>query len=157
MVRLHDERTYDATVLELFELLTDPAFQEARSRHVGTIDARCARREEGALVVVSLEETRETGFGGQLYRTCFVARWDRAVRRASWTLSRLEGPGDASASGTLRIDALGERRSRLSFEGELEVRVRFFGAAIEQVAKRALGLARAKEARFIEQALRERR
>jgi hypothetical protein len=156
-VHLHDERTFDAPAAALFELMIDPAFQEARSRHLGTRAARCQRSDEGAATVIALDETRDTGFAQHAYRTLFLARWDREAMRARWELRRIEGPGDAQAHGTIEIDALGADRSRLIMDGELEVRVRFFGVAIERVAKSALGIARAKEARFIASELARRR
>lgn len=142
-VRLHDERRYAIAPARLAAIWRDPAFQEARSAHLGTLAARCI--VEGDDVV--LEETRDTGWPPHVYVTRLTTRWDGLCAR--WTLERLAGPGDAHASGSLVIRPAAEGAS-LTLEGTLEVRVPVLSRLIERLARRALVAERDREARFVE-------
>jgi hypothetical protein len=155
-VRLRDERTYDAPARTLFELWIDPAFQEARSRYAGATGERCTVTREGSIVLVEMIESRHTGFRDVVFRTRQQQRWDPEAMRARWELTKIEGPGDARAAGTLVIEALSETRSRLVLDGELTINVRFLGRMIEEVAGRGFTAARAKEAPFIAEQLAKR-
>ena len=141
-VRLHDERRYAVTPARLAAMWRDPAFQEARSAHLGTLAARCA--VEGDTVV--LEETRDTGWPPHLYVTRMTTRWEGL--RARWTIERLAGPGDARATGSLEIRPAPAGAS-LTLEGTLEVRVPILGGLIERLARRALVGERDREAAFV--------
>lgn len=147
--RLHDERTYDAPPQALFELWTDPAFQEARAKFAGATGVKCTATGESSFVVLEIHESRHTGFRDLVFRTRQIQRWDRSALTARWDLTKLEGPGDAHASGTLAIERVSASRSRLVLDGELTISVKLWGAVIEKVAGRGFSAARAKEAPFI--------
>jgi hypothetical protein len=147
--RLFDQRTYAAPAHTVFELLTDPRFQEERSRHLGTIRVECRRREEGDLIVMELDETRDTGFANQAFRSLHVTRWKPDSIAGVWELRQTEGIGNASARGTIAIERIDDACCRLTVEGTLEIAVRRWGRMIERIASSALRLARGKEARFI--------
>lgn len=152
MIRLEDERRFDCAPAALLALYMDPAFQERRSVHLGALEARCARRGD----VLSLEETRDTGWAPHVWRSRMTTRWDVERLAARWTLERLEGPGDASAEGELSIAARGEGACLLRLTGTLRVRVPLLGGMIERLARRALVAERGREAAFVRAALRER-
>lgn len=140
--RLHDERRFEVDPDELVGLWKTPAFQLARSRALGTLEATCVC--EGDTVIV--EETRDTGWKPHLYETRLTTRW--AGREAKWELVRLAGPGDAGAHGTLVVRPT-RSGARLVLEGRLEVRVPVLGGLIERLARRALSAEREVEARFV--------
>ena len=150
--RLHDERAFDASAEALFALLTDPEFQRERSRHLGTLEARCERRDDPLVLV--LDEVRDTGWRPHLFESRHTTRWDAATRTAEWELRQTGGPGDARASGTLRIVDAGPSRCRLVLDGRLEVRVRLLGPMIERLAVPAFRAERKMEAAFVAEALR---
>jgi len=145
--RLHDVRRYELDADRLVALYKDPEFQLARSRALGTLEATCER--EGDVVV--LEETRDTGFKPHLYVTRLTTRWDG--RRATWELTRVSGPGDAAAEGTLLVEPRG-KGSTLTLEGTLEVRVPLLGRMIERLARRGLTAEKDVEAKFVERWIR---
>ncbi len=140
-IRLHDEQRYPCAPADLAALWQDPAFQEAMSADLGTLERSCTG-EDGAVVLV---EKRDTGWRPHVYVTRLVTRWDGLDAR--WTLTRLAGPGDASAEGTLAIRADGAG-ARFVLEGLLTVRVPLLGPAIERLARRALTASRRREAAF---------
>ncbi|MCB9594294.1 MAG: DUF2505 family protein [Sandaracinaceae bacterium] len=140
--RLHDERRFDVPPERLVALWKDGDFQLARSAHLGTLEARCA--VDGDTVV--LEETRDTGWKPHVYVTRLTTRWEGL--RAEWTLERLAGPGEASASGTVVVSPAASG-SRFVFDGTLEVRVPVLGRLIERVARRALIAEKDREAAFV--------
>lgn len=148
-VRLRDERSFDASAARLFALLTDPRFQEARSAHLGTLEARARRWREGGALVVALDEVRDTGWRPHLFESRHTVRWDPAARTGRWTLVQTGGPGEAGAAGRIAIRDEGPGRCRLALEGTLHVRVPVLGPMIERIAARALRAERAKEARFV--------
>lgn len=143
-IRLHDERRYPLAPDALVALWKDPAFQEARSAHLGTLAARCIVEAD----VVVLEETRDTGWRPHVYVTRLTTRW--AGRRATWTLERLAGPGDARAEGTVEVREGAERATAvLVLDGRLEVRVPLLGPMIERLARRGLVAEKDREAAFV--------
>lgn len=152
--RLRDERSFDTSAQTLFALWTDPAFQEARSKHLGTLEARCRRRAEGGRVVVELDEVRDTGWRPHLFESRHTVRWDPETLTGRWTLVQTGGPGDAGAEGRIEIRDEGPARCRLVLEGTLTIRVPLLGAMIERLAVRALRAEREKEARFVAARLR---
>ncbi|MCA9605617.1 MAG: DUF2505 family protein [Myxococcales bacterium] len=141
-IRLHDERRYPLARDALVALWKDPVFQEARSRHLGTLDVKCV--VDGDVVV--LEETRDTGWRPHVYVTRLTTRWDG--HGATWTLERLAGPGEASAAGTIEVRSA---RAACTFvlEGTLEVRVPVLGRMIERLARRGLVVEKDREERFV--------
>jgi len=145
--RLHDVRRYPIDADGLVALYKNPEFQLARSRALGTLEATCTR--EGDVVV--LEETRDTGWKPHVYVTRLTTRWDG--RRATWTLERVSGPGDAAAEGTLVVEPRGTG-STLTLDGTLEVRVPVLGRMIERLARRGLTAEKDVEAKFIERWIR---
>lgn len=151
--RLYDERAFEVPPDALFALLTDPAFQEARSRHLGTLRARCTREDDGDAVVMILDEVRATGWEPHRFESRRTTRWDPIARTATWTLAQTGGPGDTAAEGRVTIREDGPGRCRLVLEGTLRVRVPVIGSMIERVAARAFRGERAEEGRFITRAL----
>lgn len=153
--RFVDERSFEAPAPMLFALLRDPRFQEARSRHLGTLDARCTVVGD----TVTLHEVRDTGWGAMRFESRMVTRWSEprsGGRDGEWELVQTAGPGETTASGTLAIRDAGPSRCRLRVEGTIAIRAgrsAWLGRTIEQVAVRALRAARAKEARFTAVAL----
>jgi hypothetical protein len=152
--RFVDEQSFDAPVADLFALLTHPPFQEARSLHLGSVEARCA--VEGR--TVTLDEVRDTGFGDRRFESRFVTQWSEPgprEARGAWELVQTAGPGHARAAGTVRITPVGSSRCRLVVEGTLTIRVSvpLVGPAIERIAVRGLRAHRRKEARFVAEAL----
>lgn len=154
-VRLHDERSFAAPARALFALWTDPAFQRARSRHLGTLEARCERREDPLILV--LDEVRDTGWPPHLFESRHTQRWDAESMTARWELRQTGGPGEARAEGTLAIVADGADRCRLVLDGTLSVRVRWLGPMIERLAVPAFRAERKKEAAFVAETLFNRR
>lgn len=146
-IRLHDERRYPLAPDALVALWKDPAFQEARSAHLGTLAARCT--VDGDVVV--LEETRDTGWRPHVYVTRLTTRWDGD--RASWTLERLAGPGEARAEGTVEIRGA-DQGAVFALEGTLEVRAAVLGPMIERLARRGLIAEKAREERFVREWIR---
>lgn len=143
-IHLHDEQRFPCAPADLAALWQDPVFQEAMSADLGTLARRCTI-EDGAVVLV---ESRDTGWRPHLYVTRLVTRWDGLDAR--WTLTRLEGPGDASAEGTFAIRAAPEGAG-LVLDGTLTVHVPLLGPAIERFARGALSKARRREAAFARQ------
>ena len=141
-VSIDDERTYLCDPATLLATFKDPAFQRARSAHLGTLAPVCERNGD----TLVLTETRNTGFGPHVYVTRLTTRW--TGMEARWELERQQGPGDASAKGTLRIEPA-RAGSRLILEGVLEIRVPIVSGLIERLARRGLVEVRAREARFV--------
>ena len=151
-VRLRDERSYPASPARVFALLADPAYQERRSRHFGTLEAHASSVQEGGAIVLALEEARDTGWPPHVFESRHTTRWDPATFRGDWELVQTGGPGHARACGTIVIAPSGSG-ALVTVEGLLIIRVPLFARIIEHLARRAITAHRDREAGFLAHAL----
>jgi hypothetical protein len=149
--RLHDERVFEVPRGVLHAALADPAYQRARAAFLGTREVRCERRDGPEGIELTLHEARDTGYRGELFRTCMTMRWTADGARCRWTLRQIGGPGDnrTRADGETRLARLEPRRTRFHLEGRLAVEVPVLGPWIERVAVVALRRAQRREAAFL--------
>ncbi len=134
---LRHEISYDATLADVFAMLSDPSFRRASADAMGVISADVTITANGEGISVHIDQVQPTeGIPGFAKR--FAGETTRAVQTeerdspAGGTIS-IETPGKpTSIKGTLALNESGDRTTE-TLEAEVKVKVPLIGGKLESL------------------------
>lgn len=134
---LRHEIAYDAPLVEVFAMLSDPAFRQASADAMGVISAEITITPAGLGIHVHIDQVQPTeGIPGFARR--FAGETTRAVQTEEWDSPAggritIETPGKpTSISGTLSLTEVGGRTTE-TLEVQVKVKVPLIGGRLESL------------------------
>ncbi len=149
-MKLSHTTTYDATLDEVYAMLTDPTFRERAARASGVleVDVEVTAQGDGAQVRMDQVQPLQgvpsfaTKFAGDTTKATIVETW---TSRSSSDLE-ITTPGKPTRiTGGYRLSEIGGRTTQ-QFEGECKVSVPLIGGKLEKVMGDLFVQGRDKEA-----------
>lgn len=147
-MRIEHDWTYDAPIGDVFAMVLDTRFQQAKCRHAAALDCSArVTRGEGQDVVRVVRTMSTSDFPAQLRtlvgetlkveeQQIWPAAADPANRRHATLGVRIVG-APVSLTGGIRMTADGDR-TRMQVRGELVARIPLFGSVVERAAAPAV-------------------
>jgi uncharacterized protein YndB with AHSA1/START domain len=136
-MKLRHEITYDASLAEVFAMLSDPAFRQASADAMGVISADVTITPRGEGLSVRIEQVQPTeGVPG--FAKKFAGDTTRAVQTEEWSSPSggtiaIATPGKpTSIKGTLALTESGGRTTE-TLDVEVRVKVPLLGGKLEKL------------------------
>jgi uncharacterized protein YndB with AHSA1/START domain len=152
-MKLSHTTTYDASLAEVYAMLTDPAFRERAARESGvlevTVEVTGGGPDQGA-AQVRMEQVQPVQ-GVPSFATKFAGETTKATVVETWTSQasadlEITTPGKPTRiTGGYRLSEIGGRTTQ-QFEGECKVSVPLIGGKLEKVMGDLFVQGREKEA-----------
>lgn len=141
--------TYDASVADVYAMLTDPAFRRYAAEATGVLEAEVTVEPAGDGHVITIDQLQPTD-GVPSFARKFAGDTTRAIQVETWTSAHeaslsVQTPGrPTDIAGTYRLAEDGGRTTQ-SFEGEVKVKVPLIKDRLEKLMAQLFLEGREKE------------